>query len=135
MEEASMTFTERHLEIGRKNFEKSGRSAVDVLQRARDLIERGFCRGCYAMDRSPNGVVRFDSNEAECFCAVGALANVLGDLSMADYVATTFLAPHIPGGSWVRHYHVDVRAWSDSVGQVEVLRVFDLAINKRFDTN
>lgn len=45
----------------------------EVLLKAAELVERGWCQGHGATDKSGNTVDR-DADDAACFCALGAIS-------------------------------------------------------------
>lgn len=50
-------------------------SALNILNQARNLIDKGHCIGYYAVDQL-NQVVSCHSNSATCFCAYGAIYRI-----------------------------------------------------------
>jgi len=53
---------------------------VAVFERAAQLVETGWCQGTSALD-AEGLPARWDSPKAVCFCAMGAIARALQDVS------------------------------------------------------
>lgn len=98
-------------------------NTIDILKRARALVERGWCQGTYSRDE--RGVASLSKSQDCSWCSVGALDTAAGSDSDKYLAAYDELATAItPGGD------VGVVKWNDAPGrtQAEVLAMFDRAI-------
>ena len=99
------------------------KTVVEILKEARELVAKGWTRGCSARD-AKGDFVRPESPDATCWCAYGAVARATDDEATGKWaIATRYLGDAVG-------YHVP--AFNDAPGrtQVEVLAVFDAAIAK-----
>lgn len=98
-------------------------STLDVLVRARALVERGWCTGVEARDEHGNQCDESDSPSAVSWCMIGAVyrgARKEDDIALARKAARCLTAT--VGGL--------LDQWNDAPGrtQSEVLAAFDRAI-------
>lgn len=95
-------------------------STIDLLRKARALIEQGWSQGCGAKDA--NGFpVSTSSQEATSYCAIGAL-EAAGDLSFGHWRALEALRAGLPEAS--------ITGWNDARDRTkeEVLDLYDRVI-------
>lgn len=52
----------------------------DIFERAAELVEAGWCQETSAKNAT-GGAVRWDAEQAVCFCAAGAISRALEDTS------------------------------------------------------
>lgn len=103
----------------------------DVLIRARELVQRGWCRGWF---REPRPFWKFWQQDR--YCAVGAVIAAVGAASTIDDRVDAALkrlatAMGIPAHDFERYaVTVPIYCWNDKVGrtQGQVLAAFDRAI-------
>lgn len=87
----------------------SALTTLNVLRKARELVEQGWTQGRY-------------KTEDGCYCGVGALIEVTG--SLREALPYTFHLDQVVGGNF------EFEKWQDRRGrtQAEVLAAFDRAI-------
>lgn len=123
------------------------KESTRVLQRARALVDKGWCKGVSATNAEHIGVHPLD-DEAVCWCAGGAIDRAAVDLNAI--LATSYLARERLEASIDRH-SPDIREIRENAGydpcdlimtviafndrdgttKEEVLRMFDLAIEEK----
>lgn len=121
------------------------KSTLQVLNEARELIAKGFTQGSYAKGSNGNDVDAM-SDDATCFCTLGALARVEGFNTRAAYdrgavgmyadseavreITQTLI--DLFGGDAEREEDrvVVVPTYNDQATQEQVLQVFDITINR-----
>lgn len=92
-------------------------NTVEHLEKARSLVENGWCQGFLARDAERN-VVSLRSSEATSFCLVGALKKVNSTLT---YVKTVETLQDLIG-------HWSLALFNDRSSKEEVLELLDRAI-------
>lgn len=97
-------------------------TTVEVLKKARALLEKGWCQGHYAIGESGREVDAM-SKSARCFCIDGALIRANGTDS--EYIATAAIVRAALGKAAFSPI-----GWNDAPGrtQSEVLDLMDRAI-------
>lgn len=112
-------------------------TVLDVLVRARELIEQGWCQHDFAQDAYGQETGSMGDDDACRFCAWGAIRHTTWELEsdlarqiQLEVQATRALAMAIkgdticPGGT--------IAEWNDTFGrkQIDVLEVYDTAIEQ-----
>ena len=97
---------------------------VEILEKARALIsdKNRWAKGYFAKDKAGRNCST-RSQDAVCFCSLGALCKVM-DIHFMDVTgkpATEALRKEVPAGT-------DIAGFNDSGSHAEVLALFDRAI-------
>ena len=106
----------------------------DILNKAKELISNPnhWAKGSYAFNKQGKEV-SYESNDACQFCALGAINKVSSSnpLSLARYRAAVSLRKCLPKD----FNYVDVFNDSPTTSHEDVLKLFDMAINRLENIN
>ncbi len=103
------------------------KTVAQILKEARALIadEKNWTQGDYARSSLGNST-GVKNEDAECFCAIGALAKVQGITPNDDITGASYLALEASGGEQTLGFIV--ARYNDDHTHAEVLALFDRAI-------
>lgn len=105
-------------------------TSAEILRAARDLIANPLCwtQGAFARDSAGNSIM-WEAPDAVCWCAVGAVMRVTDESYKTGPGASAYLAAYraLTNAALPKH---SVEAFNDNSPHIQVLDLFDRAINR-----